>query len=70
MRSNLTTLELHLHHETKPGQPDEGAILVSDDGDKSKAVWLPKSAIEFERVKGAIHKVTLPIPLAQEKGLI
>lgn len=65
----LHDCDLHLHHET----PD--AILVSDDGDREQAVWLPKSKIEFEpkpgRAKGSsVVEVTLPEWLAQEKGLI
>lgn len=64
MRSNLVDLELHRHHET------EKAILVSDDGDSSKAVWLPKSAVEVEENGRGIVVVTIPERLAIEKGLL
>ena len=67
--SHLIDLALHLHFETSPGNPDAGAILVSETGDKSKAVWLPKSWIEVEDQKTHIV-VTLPEQLAQQKGLI
>lgn len=70
MRSNLIDISVHLHHETKPGRSDEGAILVSDDGERGNAVWLPKAAIEFEETSPCIFTVTLPERLAQEKGLI
>ena len=59
--------EMHLHVET------ENAILVSHDGDKDKAVWLPKSQVEFATsVRGfsQVVIVTLPEWLAKEKGLV
>ncbi len=64
MRSNIIDLELWRHHET------EKAILVSDDGEREKAVWLPKSAVEVEEKGNSIVIVTLPEPLAIEKGLV
>jgi len=64
MKSNLIDLTLQRHHET------EKAILVSDDGDREKAVWLPKSAVEVEEKGKSIVIVTLPEPLAIEKGLV
>lgn len=63
MKSNLLDIEVFLHHETA------AAVLVSDDGERSKAVWLPKSAIEIERRNGGTILVTLPDTLAIEKGL-
>lgn len=68
-RSKLFDVTVHLHHETYPGERDAGAILVSDMGNRSKAVWLPKAQVEFEIVSGAIIKVTLPEWLAIDKGL-
>ncbi len=64
-KSDLIDVSMQLHHETPK------AILVSDDGDKSKAVWLPLSQIEFEH-KGSsgIVVVTMPEWLATEKGLV
>lgn len=62
-KSDLVDLTMQLHAET------DKAILVSDDGDKAKAVWLPKSQIEFEQ-KGPIVEVTMPSWLATDKGLV
>lgn len=62
--SDLVDLTMQLHHETSK------AILVSDDGDKEHAVWLPLSQIEFERKKSGLVEVTLPEWLALEKELI
>lgn len=64
MKSDLVDLTMVLHHET------ERAILVSDDGDRRKAVWLPRSMIEIERKPRGIVVVTLPERLALDKGLI
>ncbi len=62
-RSNLCDIDVHIHHKT------DKAYLVSLDGDREKAVWIPKSACEMEKV-GAFWQITLPEPLALEKGLI
>lgn len=64
--AKLTDVTMTLHVET------QAAILVSDDGDKEKAVWLPKSQVEYTEPKGKgnITEVTLPEWLAKEKGLI
>lgn len=64
MKSDLIDLTMHRHHET------ERAILVSDDGNREKAVWLPKSAVEVEEKGRGVVIVTLPEPLAIEKGLV
>lgn len=63
MKSNLVDLEVRLHHET------EKALLVSTSGDRDDAVWVPKSAVEFE---GGLTRGTLTLPeaLAIEKGLM
>lgn len=65
MRSNIVDLTVIYHHET------EKAVLVSD-AEGSDKVWLPKSQIEIEgdRSRGSIVTITLPEPLATEKGLI
>lgn len=60
----LVDLTMHLHHKT------EKAILVSDDGDEKRAVWLPLSQIEVETLKGNAVEVTCPVWLAKNKGLI
>lgn len=67
---NLTDIEVHIHAETKRGEPNAGAILVSLDGEKKSAVWLPKSAVEFEETSPGIWTVTLPLAMAMEKGLV
>ncbi len=69
-RSDLIDLALVIHHETRPGEADLGAVLVSETGDRRKAVWLPKEAIEIERKGGVTVVVTLPERLAIEKGLV
>ena len=45
-------------------------ILVSDDGDIEKAVWLPLARIEVIPGTGDIVTVTMPERLAYDKGLI
>lgn len=62
-RSDLIDVAVQLHHETAR------AWLVSDDGEKDNAVWIPKSQAELEP-DGKVHKLTLPEWLAAEKGLI
>lgn len=66
MRSDLIDIAGVIHHQT------EKAILFSDDGDKDKAVWLPKSAIEVEQdqKKPSYVTVTMPERLAKDKGLL
>lgn len=66
----LHSIEVALHHETKPGEPDEGAILVSLTGEKDQGVWLPKSQCEFEHKAGRIVKVTAPEWFLTDKGLL
>ena len=51
-------------------QTTDRAILVNDSDDIDKAVWLPKSQIEFEEKGGDIVEVTLPEWLAIERGLV
>ena len=63
-KSDLIDLTLQRHHETPK------AILVSDDGDKDKAVWLPLSQVEVVEKGQGIVEVTVPEWLAKDKGLI
>lgn len=63
MKSDLIDLAVQLHHETGK------AWLISDDGDREKAVWIPKSQAELE-TDGKAHTLTCPEWLAQDKGLI
>jgi len=78
--SDLVDITACLHAESKPGMKEVGAIRVSNDGDDTKAQWLPKSQVEFsltgrrQRSKQGlgveIVTVTLPEWLAKDKGLI
>lgn len=66
-RQDPVDLVVHLHYETA------SAWLVSDDGEKANAVWLPKSQCEFPEGEPAIGEdvtITVPVWLAQEKELI
>lgn len=63
-KSDLVDLTMQLHHETGK------AVLVSDDGDKAKAVWIPLSQCEIERRANGIVIVTMPEWLATDKGLV
>ncbi len=66
MRSDLHDITMQLHHKT------DKAVLVSDDGERDNAVWLPMKHIEIEpSAEGrAFVKVTMPEWLAIEKGLL
>lgn len=66
MKSNLTDLELMVHHWT------DKAVLVSADGNREAAQWLPKSQIELEEepCAGKAQIITLPQRLAEDKGLV
>lgn len=57
MKSNLIDIDARLVHET------EKAWLL--DFGEEKPVWVPKSAAEFDG-----KTLTIPEPLALEKGLI
>lgn len=64
-KSELIDLSMVMHAET------EKAIRVSDDGDTTKAVWLPKSQVEvLPNSQDGTIIVTLPQWLAKDKGLI
>lgn len=56
---NIIDVAVQIHAETAK------AWLVSDDGDKARAVWVPKSQAEL-----ADGVLTLPEWLAKEKKLI
>lgn len=66
MKSTDTYLELMIHHQT------DAAVLVSADGNRDGAVWLPKSRIAFEEepVPGKAQIILMPQGLAEEKGLV
>lgn len=63
--NDILDLTVIRHAET------EKAILVSDDGDRKKAVWLPLSQVEVNPAPshGAVI-ISLPEWLAMDKGLI
>lgn len=65
MRSNLIDITVEIEAET------DKAVLVHE-GDVSKAVWLPRSMIEIEKLANSrgLYEITLPERLAMEKGLI
>lgn len=65
MKSDLQDVEVTVHHRT------EKAILVSLDGDKENAVWVPLSQCEIER-KGEtrVYILTAPEWLLVDKGLV
>jgi len=64
-KNELTDVACQLHHET------DKAFLVSDDGDREKAVWLPKSQVEQGDAKGkGVFIFTMPEWLAADKGLV
>lgn len=56
--SGVIDLALVLHHETHPGNPDAGAVLVSDNGDENRAEWVPKSLCQFERKRTFVQGTT------------
>jgi hypothetical protein len=62
--SDLHEVTVQVHHKTAK------AILVSDDGDKNKAKWLPLSQCEVEDLKDGIAIITAPIWLFRDKGLL
>jgi hypothetical protein len=69
-RSDLTDVEVHLHHETYPGEDNLGAYKVSLTGEADDAVWIPKSAAQFERKARRVGVLTLSEELATTKGLV
>ena len=60
----VVDLEMIRHHST------EKAILVSLDGEKKNAVWLPLSRIEIGKERGRKVVLQVEYDLAFEKGLI
>ena len=64
MPRELVDLTLILGHETSK------AIGVKQTEDAKELKWLAKSQVEWVEVKGNIIEVTLPVWLAEEKGLV
>jgi len=63
MKSNIMDIDGAIHHQT------EKAILFSTSGEADEAVWLPKSAVEFDEMNG-LTTIQIPEQLAIDKGLI
>lgn len=63
MKSDLVDVTVQIHAHTNR------AILVSDDGDRERAVWLPLAHVEVTP-KGRHHVVTMPEWLAIDRGLV
>lgn len=64
MSEKLVDLSLHLHHMT------DAALLLSQEGDNSRAVWVPKSVCEYEVKARSLIEVTMPEWLAIKKELV
>ena len=62
--SDLIDIAVQLHATTRK------AVLVSDDGDRKKAVWVPLSQCEMEPGEYGAATLTMPEWLAIEKGFI
>ncbi len=62
--SELHEFDLHFHLET------EKAIMVSENGIREAAFFLPKSRIKFEKRGPGSVNVTCPEWLAVQKGLL
>ena len=77
-KSSLHDLTMALHYDTGK------AVLVSETGEESKAVWLPRSQVEVDNtgkstdavkkdgqiIRVTLVTVTLPEWLAKKNGLI
>lgn len=70
MKSDLHKIEVQLHHETEVGSDDKGAVLVSLDGDRKRAVWVPKSNCELTKQRGGLAILEAPEWLLVDKGLV
>ncbi len=65
MSRELIDVACQQHHET------DGAFLVSDNGERDTAVWLPKSQVERGDAQGGgVYVFTMPEWLAVDKGLV
>jgi len=64
MKSNLIDVEVVIHHETTL------ALLISTDGERKTAIWVPKAAVQVERKGRGTYTITLPVQMAEDKGLV
>ena len=62
MTERVVDVEVQIHVRT------DRAILVSLDGDKDNAVWLPLSQVDFEDDGSRIVEITMPEWLAIKVG--
>lgn len=53
-------------HETYPGKPKQGAIIVTDGTNKEA---LPKSQVRFKMVNGRDARIIVPNWLAKDRGI-
>lgn len=60
----IADIEVQVHVRTSK------ALLVSDDGEKDGAVWLPLSQIEVEEKGRGRAVITAPVWLLTDKGLV
>lgn len=63
MKSDLIDIAMKIHARSPK------AVFASDDGNKSRAVWLPLSQIEIDH-RGGLTYNTMPDWLAIDKGLV
>ena len=69
--TRLTDIDVMVHHATRNSDGSLKAILVSTDGDRDSAVWLPAAVVEFnEGDEFGKANITLPERLALDKDLI
>lgn len=71
MPREVAEIVVDLVIETKVGESDQGAILVTEDGGKTK-VWLPKSLVSWSRknkhnILDSTIIVVAPVRLLHEK---
>ncbi|RZN30521.1 hypothetical protein CWO90_20275 [Bradyrhizobium sp. Leo121] len=60
-----------VHHATRNGDGSLKAILVSTDGDRDNAVWLPAAVVELNSGdEFGKANITLPERMAIDKELI
>lgn len=67
MKSDLHDVEVYLHHET------DKAWLISRDGKRDGAVWMPKSQAELDRdprARKPSYTLTAPEQILTDKGLV
>lgn len=64
MSTGLVDITVMRHAET------EKAIMISDDGDRKNAKWVPKQHLEIDEGQAGHVIVTMPEWLALDKGFI